>query len=211
MPLICASRRFGNEAGRSFVAVVRVAATMTIEHSGSPGTSRSPAAVCRLLALVLVWTGNTSAAVGAAESDLGTANPLAYCARVRTLDLPPGGGSPAPRALESYVRTALGLSVDAAFVPENYYWRCMDRAVYVCAIGANLPCAAKADRSKRNTGAEQYCRDNPGASAVPASATGPETIYEWRCVGASAMRGRPTATLDRRGYRTDIWHRISPP
>ena len=175
---------------------------MTIEHSGSPGTSRSPAAVCRLLALVLVWTGNTSAAVGAAESDPGTDNPLAYCARVRTLDLPPGGGSPAPRALESYVRTALGLSVDAAFVPENYYWRCMDRAVYVCAIGANLPCAAKADRSKRNTGAEQYCRDNPGASAVPAA--GHDGV-------ASGVERTTRATADRTTVSTPIWRPRSIP
>jgi hypothetical protein len=33
----------------------------------------------------------------------------------------------------------------------------LDRAVSVGAIGANLPGAAKANRSKRNTGAEQYC------------------------------------------------------
>src|SRR3984885_15550445 len=110
MPLICASRCFGNEADRSFVAVVRVGATMTIEHSGSPGTSRSPAAVCRLLALVLVWTGNTSAAVGAAESDPGTDNPLAYCARVRTLGLAPGGVAPYPSALGSYGRAARRLA-----------------------------------------------------------------------------------------------------
>src|SRR5271168_325206 len=103
MPLICASQCFGTKTRRSFVAL-RAGPTVIPEHSGRP--LRSPAATCRLLALVLVWTGNMDAAVGAQESDLATDNPLAYCARVATLDRPPGGGSPAPRALESYVRTA---------------------------------------------------------------------------------------------------------
>ena len=196
----------GDEPERSFTSLARIGLM-----PGPFAMSRSLAPICRLLAATLVWTGNIDLTAAAPKPAAGPDQPLAFCARVGTLDIPPGGGSPVPRALEPYVRTALRLSADSVFAPESYYWRCMNRAVFVCAIGANLPCASKADRSKRNAGAEQYCRDNRDASSVPAYATGHETIYDWRCVAGSAVRGKRTVRLDRQGYRTDIWHRIRPP
>jgi hypothetical protein len=87
----------------------------------------------------------------------------------------------------------------------------MNRAVYACAVGANIQCDAKADRRRRNAGAEIYCRDNPDAAVVPAYATGHATIYDWHCAAGHAVPGKPTAELDRRGYRVDFWHRVPPP
>lgn len=84
----------------------------------------------------------------------------------------------------------------------------MDGAVYVCAVGANILCASKADGSLSNEGATAFCRDKREAPFVPAYATGHATIYQWRCVKGAAVRGKAVAALDRRGYRTDVWRKL---
>jgi hypothetical protein len=159
--------------------------------------------------LVLLSLGFPMAA-HAAPPGIGDA--FAYCTHVGTIDKPSGGFAPSvvPPSLEPRVRPALGLSADAVLPPGSVYWRCMDHAVYVCAVGANIPCGAKADRAKRNPGAENFCRQNPDEAAVPASATGHSTIYDWRCSAGHAVRGKQVFKLDRRGYQTAFWHRVSP-
>jgi hypothetical protein len=140
-------------------------------------------------------------------------DPFAYCERAGTDDRLSGAASaPSDRAakiLEPYSRTAFGLPAGAPIPAGSLFWRCMQGKVYVCVVGANLPCGAKADRAKRNSGAEAYCRENPGAPDVPAFAAGHETIYSWRCAAGKAVRGAPTAELDRRGFRRDLWHMIA--
>jgi hypothetical protein len=165
-------------------------------------------AMRRLAFPILTLIGFTflhvSVGAGAAE------NPFAYCVGIGTIDTPIGGGSPVPAALLPYLRTAIGLSADAPLTRQSYYWRCMDGAVFVCAIGASIPCDAKADRAKRNSGAEYYCRENPNAPFVPAYAAGHSGIYEWTCSAGRAIRGKVLLTLDHRGYPVDFWHRLSP-
>jgi hypothetical protein len=136
------------------------------------------------------------------------ADPIAYCARVGTMDVPPGGGSPIPAVLEARARTAVGLTADAPFEPGAFYWRCMRGAVYVCTTGANIPCAAKADRARRNVAAQRFCREHRDLPVVPAYVTGHDTLYGWSCVAGEAVRGAAIAALDARGYRQDIWHRV---
>lgn len=137
------------------------------------------------------------------------ADPFGYCAAIRNIDTPIGGASPVPAALKPYLARALGLPADSATVPESYYWRCMSGAVYVCAIGANIPCGAKADRARRNIGAEHYCRENPDATSVPAYATGHASIYSWSCSAGDAKPGRRLARVDHRGFRADFWYRVN--
>jgi hypothetical protein len=136
------------------------------------------------------------------------ADPVGYCARIGTIDVPTGGGSPIPVALQPRVRAAVGLTADAPFEPAAFYWRCMRGAVYVCAVGANLPCGAKANRAHRNAGAERFCRAHRDLGVVPAYVTGHDTLYSWSCTAGHAVRGKAVASLDARGYRTDIWHRL---
>jgi len=131
-----------------------------------------------------------------------------YCARVGTIDKPAGGTAPPPD-LVPYIRSALGLSGDPAPTQRGYYWRCMDGAVFVCAVGANIPCDAKVDRAKSNLGAKNYCRENPDAPSVPAYATGHNGLYEWSCSRGTAIRGKLAVKLDRQGYRTDVWYKVS--
>jgi hypothetical protein len=125
----------------------------------------------------------------AAESKGGAASPdpIAYCKSVGTRDT---------------VRPMRG--------SQGTFWRCMDGQVFVCVVGANIPCQAKADISRRNAGAQAFCREHPDAEIVPAYATGHRTIYEWRCMSGTPLRGKAVQRLDRRGFQADFWHPLAP-
>jgi hypothetical protein len=163
--------------------------------------------ISRLICLSFLHASQQSFA--ADVGPMAPADPFAYCAAIHNIDIPIGGASPVPGALKPYLARALGLPANSAMVPESYYWRCMSGAVYVCAIGANIPCDAKADRARRNMGAEHYCRENPGATFVPAYATGHASIYSWSCSAGDAVPGRRMAKVDHRGFRVDFWYRVS--
>jgi len=167
-------------------------------------------AACILFAVCGALMGKAALAM---DSGFDVSDPFAYCERVGTDDRLTGAGSASTEAtvkiLEPYVRAALRLPAAAPLPARSVFWRCMQGKVYVCAVGANLPCGSKADRAKRNPGAEIYCRENPAATDVPAFATGHETIYSWRCAAGKAVRGAPFAELDRRGFRSDIWHVVT--
>lgn len=172
--------------------------------------TRSMSTLGLLSIFTLLWVEHVTAADR--ESNVRVVeDPFAYCARVGTIDVPAGGASPPPPPLMPYLRATLGLSAEAALAPQQYFWRCMDRAVYVCAIGANKRCDVKADRAKRNAGADNYCHENPNAAFVPAYATGHNSVYEWRCSAGKAVADPSAIKLDRRGYRTDLWYRVLPP
>jgi hypothetical protein len=161
--------------------------------------------VCAVLAAFFL-VGNCSVASDVVAS--ATSDPFAYCSAIGSIDMPAGGSSPVPSALKPFLSRALGLAAGRDFRPESYYWRCMNGMVFVCAIGANIPCGAKADLAKRNLGADKYCQDNPEATFVPAYATGHETLFAWSCSLGHAVPGKRIAKLDPRGYRIDIWHKV---
>jgi hypothetical protein len=162
-----------------------------------------------LLAGCVGLGGAFGAATGGFAADLAgaaaIADPFATCRANVTRDKPQA----LPPSLKGRAAAALGPAHDAN-LSVGYFWRCMGGAVYVCVVGANIPCESKADRARRNAGAAAYCHDNKDADGVPAYATGHATIYAWRCVSGAAIRGKAVAKLDPRGYRTDIWHRLSP-
>ncbi len=161
-----------------------------------------------LYALVLLATFADGRPAMANSLPAVAADPFGYCARIGTIDTPAGGASPVPPSLEPRVRAALHLAADAPFKPSMFYWRCMQGAVYVCDTGANIPCETKANRAHHNAGAEEFCRTHTDLASVPAFATGHATVYAWSCVAGHAVRGKVLAPLDRRGYRSDFWHRI---
>jgi hypothetical protein len=172
--------------------------------------TRSPLAIACMTCVALICAGTAAASdIGRSTAVLSAiSDPFGYCAGIGSIDKPAGGASPVPAALKPYLRRTLGLPTDSPFMPHGYYWRCMDGAVYVCVVGANIPCDVKADRARHNPGAENFCRDNPQATYVPAYATGHDTIFEWGCLAGSATRGKQIVTLDHRGYRSDIWRRV---
>jgi hypothetical protein len=163
-----------------------------------------------LFAICAAVMGKTALAM---DSGTEVSDPFAYCERAGTDDRLGGAGSTTSDAegkiLEPYLRAAFGLPAGAAPPAGSLFWRCMQGKVYVCIVGANLPCASKADRRKQNPGADAYCRENPDAPDVPAFATGHETIYSWHCAAGKALRGAPIGEFDRRGFRRDLWHVIA--
>jgi hypothetical protein len=172
-------------------------------------SGHAPFTRCLVLVALGVGSGEHGAAQGAGPLP-AFESPFAFCARVGTDDRLGSSHSAASAAalgaLQPYLHEALGLPLDASFLPNEIFWRCMGGKVYVCARGANIPCDSKADRSEVNRGAENYCRENPNGAEVPAYATGHRTIYRWKCVEGRAERGPTLIATDSRGYRTDIWH-----
>ncbi|HYG91926.1 MAG TPA: DUF333 domain-containing protein [Azospirillum sp.] len=149
------------------------------------------------------------------KAHLPTSDPVAYCRAMGTMD-DPGPlwtGPRMPEVVATGLRHAMGVPADRPLEPfrEGGFWRCMDGAVYACAIGANLPCTAKADASRTpNEGMVTYCRQNPGVAVIPAYAAGRETIYAWSCRGHTPEPGGQVVEVDQRGYLANIWHRVAP-
>jgi hypothetical protein len=56
-----------------------------------------------------------------------------------------------------------------------------------------------------------YCRDNPGTTFLPAYVTGHGTLYAWTCSGAVAVAGDASINLDARGFAADWWYPLLPP
>ncbi len=143
-------------------------------------------------------------------------DPFAYCAAVGTIDSPDDRytGPKMPDELAEALRKASGGSDDAPLdmFKEGGYWRCMDGKVYACTVGANLPCADKANTDRTPTDAEnEFCQENPDADVIPAAVTGHETIYDWSCKGKTPEAGQQVFHTDARGFITEIWYEISKP
>ena len=115
-------------------------------------------------------------------------DPFAYCSAVGTIDAPDSRytGVPVPDAIIQGYLKAAGLENNGEpmeLLQKSTIWRCMNKSVYVCNFGANLPCDSKADTNKNPTQAMQdFCKANPNAGAIPMSVTGHATIYSWGCV-----------------------------
>lgn len=144
------------------------------------------------------------------------ADPFAYCAAVGDIDAPDARytGEALPLAIVEGIRTATGASADAplGFFERGTSWRCMGGAVYACTVGANLPCEAKADTSETPSAAMvEFCAGNAGAEVIPAAVTGRETVYAWRCEGATPAIERQVMQVDARGFLAEIWYRLDAP
>ena len=97
--------------------------------------------------------------------------------------------------------------IDEAAVRDAAYVRCVGPTLMGCYVGANLDCD-KADTRRTLPGATAWCRENPGSSNIPMSATGHDTIYEWSCKGRRAVAGKAAMTVDPQGYIAENWKEI---
>lgn len=145
----------------------------------------------------------------------GFKDPFAYCDVAGTLDQPDARytGPEKPEAVLKGLIKASGASAD---IPLDVFgkgtvWRCMDKQVYACFVGANLPCASKANTSTEPT-AEMldFCKSNPTSEFIPAAVTGHDTIYEWACKDGKAAVGKQVFQVDGQGYIQNIWYKIAP-
>ncbi len=146
----------------------------------------------------------------AAESD-----PFAYCASVGTDDMPAGetvDGELPDVIVQGMIAQDL-VSADAPeAIQQAAQWRCMDGNVWVCVVGANLPCGEKADLSDTPTDAmSEFCQANANADAIPAAVTGRATVYSWQCDGETPTVIEQLFTADAQGYLAEFWTELTPP
>jgi hypothetical protein len=129
--------------------------------------------------------------------------PRDYCRQIGTDDtLRPIDRSLLPAA----VRVFHLERVAADEVLRSTYFRCAERHVFVCTVGANLPCG-KADTRQTLPGTDEWCAAHPGSDFIPMVATGHDTIYRWRCNGSVAAIAGRTLDVDRRGFIAQYWRR----
>ena len=127
----------------------------------------------------------------------------AQCRRIGTEDRL----HPLTAALVPQFLRAFGLDMPAADARRLGSLRCEGGRVLACNAGANLPCGP-ADTRREIPAADAWCRDNPGALAVPAYATGHATLYAWECRDAHAVPVRQVAQADARGFVAEYWRRL---
>jgi len=142
-------------------------------------------------------------------------DPFAYCAAVGAIDAPDARytGPEAPDAIVNGLRKALETPSDAPmeWFVAGTFWRCMDGKVWACFVGANLPCAEKADTSRTPTpDMADFCQANPNSDFIPAYVTGRATVYEWRCTNDAPEIVKQLVEPDAQGFLSNIWYEISP-
>jgi len=144
------------------------------------------------------------------------ADPFAYCASVRNVDRPDSryvGVSVPDSVINGYLQAA-GLTSSTEPMDQlrrSTLWRCMDGNVYVCSVGANLPCDSKADTNTTPSAAmEYYCTTNPDSDFIPMSVTGHTTVYNWYCANTSPQTNGQIDQVDPRGFLKRIWYPIQP-
>lgn len=131
-------------------------------------------------------------------------SPVEYCRAVGNDDtLRPVPGSLVPAVARLFQLHAM----PAAELRRTSYFRCARHRVWVCVVGANLHCG-KADTRRTLPGADAWCAEHPGSDFIPASATGHDTIYRWRCDGPRAAADGPALTLDPNGFIAEFWKSV---
>jgi hypothetical protein len=128
-----------------------------------------------------------------------------FCARVDTDDTL----RPIPAALVPAVNATFHTAMPADEATRMTVFRCADRRVLVCSVGANLPCD-KADTGRVSAGGADWCEEHPDASFIPAYATGHATIFDWRCRDGAPVIAKQRFTVDRHGFISEFWRRLAP-
>jgi hypothetical protein len=138
-------------------------------------------------------------------------DPYAYCAAVGQIDAPDArytGPEMTDSLFKDYLKAA-GLDPNSDY-PETFkkmtIWRCMDKKVYVCNFGANIPCDSKANTDKNPTQAMiDYCQQFPDDPFIPMSVTGHNVIYSWHCAKDNPEILDQIDTVDAAGYQSSFW------
>ncbi len=149
---------------------------------------------------------------GGCSLDAEISQPFEYCqaaGNTPVLPVPAVDARPLlPSSLLPAMRKQGLVSADApAEVQGAARWRCMDNRVYVCPLGANLPCEEFANLGKEPTPAlQEFCAGNPDSDFIPAYVTGRATVYDWSCQAGKAIVGEQRFHADAQGYLAEFWH-----
>ncbi len=141
---------------------------------------------------------------------------FAYCDAVGQIDAPDAhytGPKMTDSLFQAYLKAA-GLESDQDFpdsIKQMTTWRCMDRKVYACNFGANIPCDSKADTDKTPTQAMlDFCKQFPDEEFIPMSVTGHAVIYSWRGASGAQEILEQIVTVDTAGYGANYWVPLEP-
>lgn len=150
----------------------------------------------------------------AAPAPTTFSDPFAYCASVGTIDAPDARytGAAVPELVLTALKQKVGLDASAPndWVIAGTLWRCMGGKVLACFVGANLPCAEKADLSRTPSDAmTTFCKENPTSDSIPAVAAGRATVFEWRCKDGTPDIVSQLIDPDAQGFLPDIWYELS--
>ena len=150
------------------------------------------------------WTSALVALLAACSLSTARAEtPAAVCSRLGTDDTL----RPVPKTLAPAVNAAFATAMPPEIIATISVYRCLAGQVWVCTTGANLPCG-KANQSRiPSAGAKSWCAQNPDAP-MPAYVTGHDTLYEWRCLGATPTPVRQLQQVDSRGFVADYWKKL---
>jgi hypothetical protein len=155
----------------------------------------APTRICRVLIAAAAAFALGSVAAARAET------PANFCARVGTDDTL----RPIPESLVPAVNSVFGTDLPVRTAMDTTVFRCVDRHLLVCTVGANLPCGlANASRTP-SAAMSQWCRDHRDDMVIPAVVTGHETIYAWRCLDGAPQVVRQIGQVDPRGFVAQYW------
>ena len=188
-----------------FYALPILLALALVACTGHPATPNSPPA-----------TAPAPATLAPTGARITYTDPFAYCSAMGTIDAPDSRYTGDPVSLtiiQGYLKAA-GVENNGEplqILQKSTIWRCMNKAVYVCNFGANLPCDSKADTDKNPTQPMQdFCKANPTADFIPMSVTGHTTIYSWGCADNTPKLLKQLDQPDAAGYLSRIWYRLPP-
>ncbi len=173
-------------------------------------------ALTTLLTLALAACAVQPAMLASTSTRITYTNPFAYCSAVGMIDAPDSrytGDPVPPMIIQGYLKAAglVNNGEPLQILQKSTIWRCMNKAVYVCYFGANLPCDSKADTNKNpSQPIKDFCKANPTADFIPMSVTGHATIYSWGCVNAAPRLLEQLDQPDAAGYLSRIWYRLPP-
>lgn len=107
---------------------------------------------------------------------------------------------------------SLSSSIPVGLVVKGTFWRCMEGQVYVCIVGANIPCWGKADVSRKPTVAMQnFCHFHSGSTDLPITVTGSATVFSWQCKNSVPVIIKQEFQIDSRGFQKKWWYKLSLP
>jgi len=130
--------------------------------------------------------------------------PAAFCARIGN----DGALRPIPESLVAAAGAALGTSMPRGVAMKTTVFRCANRRVLVCTVGANLVCGRANTSRTPGRGQIDWCREHHDDAFIPAVATGHDTIYAWRCQDGVPRIVRQTLDVDARGFVVQNWQQL---
>jgi len=135
-------------------------------------------------------------------------NVFDYCAAIGTIDQADSRFS----GIFPESKAAILFRIEPGALHVNtFVWRCMNRAVWVCAQ-LNSAICGKADVSREPTKPMvDHCQMDPDTAVIPAVVTGHEhpPIYDWACRQGVPTVTRQIFTPDARGYPPDLWKQLT--